>query len=153
MAIVAKNGDPRAPVRSSVRADLLGVGRVGDLDQGGGVLTRQEMPAPLAPVPAGLPSDLLERRPDLRAAEMRKGEAEDALAEAELVRAGAQGKGTLTTVDVELPRKEFDELAHLRPRLLGQTAHRSTPPITGSIPATATMMSATWPPSARSAAA
>jgi len=42
-----------------------------DLDRGGGGPAGEVMPAPLDPVPAGLPSDLLERRPDLQAAEMR----------------------------------------------------------------------------------
>jgi multidrug efflux system outer membrane protein len=42
-----------------------------DLDLADGSLSREVMPDPLEPVPAGLPSALLERRPDLMAAEMR----------------------------------------------------------------------------------
>ncbi len=42
-----------------------------DLDKADGTLSLVTMPEPLSVVPAGLPSDLLERRPDLAAAEMR----------------------------------------------------------------------------------
>jgi len=42
-----------------------------DLDDAGGFITAEIMPEPLAPVPAGLPSELLDRRPDLQAAELR----------------------------------------------------------------------------------
>lgn len=42
-----------------------------DLENEGGSLATEVMPAPLDPVPAGLPSALLERRPDLQAAELR----------------------------------------------------------------------------------
>ena len=42
-----------------------------DLDTDDGTLVSALMPAPLEPVPAGLPADLLERRPDLQAAEAR----------------------------------------------------------------------------------
>jgi len=40
-----------------------------DLDSSDGTLATEMMPDPLAPVPAGLPGDLLDRRPDLLAAE------------------------------------------------------------------------------------
>jgi multidrug efflux system outer membrane protein len=41
-----------------------------DLDLADGSLSREIMPEPLAAVPAGLPSELLDRRPDLVSAEM-----------------------------------------------------------------------------------
>jgi len=57
-----------------------------DLESGDGTLAAQLMPDPLPPVPAGLPGELLERRPDLMAAELslhssvaRIGEAKAAL--------------------------------------------------------------------------
>lgn len=57
-----------------------------DLDNDGGFLDAEVMPEPLAPVPPGLPSKLLDRRPDLQAAEQqlhaavaRIGEAKSAL--------------------------------------------------------------------------
>jgi multidrug efflux system outer membrane protein len=43
--------------------------RASDLDRADGRLAAQVMPEPLDPVPAGLPSELLDRRPDLLAAE------------------------------------------------------------------------------------